>query len=80
MTIIRRKGEAFLTPEQKEARRRLEKLGMAGFTIKDAYKEAQKLVTAGEAHTHWRGLALIATRSGMQWPKLRKLLKQADKK
>ncbi len=78
MTIIRRKGEAFLTPEQKEARRKLEKCGLAGFTIRDAYKEAQKLLTAGEVKAHWRGLTQVASRAGMQWPKLRKLLKQAN--
>ncbi|MFA5516891.1 MAG: hypothetical protein WDA20_11455 [Desulfuromonadales bacterium] len=79
MTIIRRKGEAFLSPEQKEARRRLEKLGLGAYTMKEVYKEAQKLMSAGEVSTHWRGLAQVSARCGMQWPKLRKLLKQAGK-
>jgi hypothetical protein len=78
MTIIRRKGEAYLTPEQKEARRKLEKRGFAGLTLRDVYKEAQKMLSAGEVKTHWRGLTRIAARGKMQWPKLRKLLKQAN--
>ena len=62
-----------MNPEQKDASRTLERLGLSRSSRKSFYRIAQEMVDQGRVPHHWAGLRIVARSYGRKWKSLRRL-------